>query len=293
MNYAPYAERIPDTQYLDTLRLVLTQGEMVGAPHGIGALTYMAPPPMRFKIANGAPLITERKIGFWRKPIGEILAFINGARTLDELDRFGCRNFWETSATKGKCAVVGLPPGDLGPGSYGAAFANFPMPDGSSFNQIRHVLEQLRKYPNLRTHVITPWIPYYIGRGGFQKAVTSPCHGWMQFKNNNGKLTLIMYQRSADLPIGVPSNIIQYAVLLMVVAHVLGLEAYEYIHVLADAHIYENQIDSVTELLAREPRRFPTVTFEKKNDLFSFRPEDFTLSDYDPHPAMPSIPFLP
>ncbi|MCH7529898.1 thymidylate synthase [Patescibacteria group bacterium] len=290
--YKPFAERSPDTQYRDRLRQILDTGVRVAeTPQGIGAITCFGElPPMVFDLTNGAPLITERKIGFWRKPIAEIIAFVNGIRTLDGLVSYGC-DFWEDY--RGKGTRLGLEPDDLGPGSYGGAFHDFPTPDGGVFNQFEHVIEQIKNYPSIRTHLVSPWIPYYIGRGGHQKAVVSPCHGWLHFRVFGEKLSMRMDQRSADFPIGVPSNMIQYAALLLMVAKVTGLRPWKFIHTFADAHIYENQIPKVRELLERNPRRFPTLNLVSDNtNLFAFGSDDFLIEDYDPHPSM-QIPYAP
>lgn len=290
--YRPYNERTPDEQYKNILRTIIENGEVDKTQQEVDALTYMAPPPMRFKLSNGFPMITERNITFWRQPIAEIFAFINGARTLQKLEEFGCK-FWTPWGTKEKCEKRGLPPGDIGPGSYGAAFHNFPTAEGTSFNQLKHIVEQIKELPHLRTHFVSPWIPQYIGRGKGkqQKVVVAPCHGWMHFRILNGKLTLHMIQRSADVPVGVPSNMIQYAALLLAMAAVTGYEPYEYIHSFSDAHIYVDQIPYVKEILERESRPLPTVELTKDScDIFSFGKDDFSLSDYNPHPAMKEIP---
>lgn len=289
----PYAERTPDTQYRDNLKYILENGVRVKSQQGVDALTVIAPPPMHFKLDNGFPMITERSVkGFWKGSIGEICAFINGARTLEELESFGCK-FWTPWGTPEKAAKRGLAPGDLGPGSYGAAFHDFPTAEGAPYNQVQNIIEQMREFPHLRTHFITPWIPQYTirGAGKQQKVVVAPCHGWMHLRIIDNKLTLHMFQRSADFPVGVPSNMIQYAALLMMLAHATGTEPYEFVHSFSDAHIYVDQIPNVEELLAREPRALPTVVMaNKKDDIFEYRADDFELSDYDPHPSMRDIP---
>ena len=288
-----FHERTPDTQYRNNLKYILDNGVRVKSQQGVDALTVIGPPSMHFKLENGFPMITERSIkGFWKGSIGEICAFINGARTLTELESFGCK-FWTAWGTPKKCAKRGLAPGDLGPGSYGAAFHDFPTADGSSYNQIKNIVEQMIEFPHLRTHFISPWIPQYIirGTGKQQKVVVAPCHGWIHLRIIDNKLTLHMFQRSGDFPVGVPSNMVQYAALLMVLAHVTKTEPYEFVHSFSDAHIYVDQIPAVEELLKREPKRLPTVTMNnKKDDIFDYRAEDFELSDYDPHPPMKDIP---
>lgn len=292
MYYKPYNERTPDSQYQDRLRFILKNGVLISkTPQDIGAITCFGElPQMVFDLSNGAPIITERKIGFWRKPIAEILAFAHGARTLDELKERGC-DFWEDY--RGKGAKFGLDPDDLGPGIYGAAFHDFPMPNGDTFNQFEHVIDQIRNYPAIRTHLVSPWIPFYIGRGGHQKAVVSPCHGWLHFRVFGDKLSMRMDQRSADFPIGVPANMVQYAALLMMIAQATGLRPWKFIHSFGDAHVYENQIEKVRELLGREPRKLPTLRLMTSGtDFWKYRADDFEISDYEPHPGM-KIPYSP
>ena len=292
----PFEKREPDAQYRGTLKLILEHGEWVDSQQGPRALRIIAPPPMRFPFANGFPMITERSIkGFWRQSIGEICGFINGARTLEELHAFGC-TFWDRWATPEKCAKRGLEAGDLGYGSYGHSFAHFEDGTEQGFNQWQHIVEQIRELPHLRSLFVTPWQPQFVGRGEGknQKVVVAPCHGWVHILTHpeTRELSLHMLQRSADFPIGVPSNMVQYAALTMMLAHVTGYTPKEFIHSTSDAHIYEDQIDAVKEMLSRDrlPRTFPTVTMTPRDDLFAFRATDFSLSDYYPHPAIPGIP---
>ncbi|MEK7635702.1 MAG: thymidylate synthase [Patescibacteria group bacterium] len=295
MIYRPYSERIPDAQYQNVLREILENGIEGESQQEVDCITKMVPTPMHFRFENGFPIITERDIGgFWRQSVGEIFAFINGARTLKQLEEYGCY-WWKSWGTPEKCAKRGLEPGDLGPGSYGAAFHDFPTAEGKPFNQVQHVIEQIKELPHLRTHFISPWIPQYIGRGKGkqQKVVVAPCHGWMQIRILGNKLTLVMIQRSADVPVGVPANMVQYAALTLAFALITGYEPYEYIHVLIDAHIYENQISYVKEILKREPRKFPTLEIRPDinfKDIFEFHSGNFVLSDYDPYPAIKGIP---
>lgn len=293
VQYKPYNERTPDTQYQNLLRDILENGVRDKSQTGTDTITLMGTRPMRFDLSNGFPVITERSIqGFWKAPIGELLAFINGARTLDALEEFGC-TWWDAWATKEKCEKRGLAPGDLGPGSYGGAFHDFPTSEGESFNQFKHLVQQIKESPHLKTHIVTPFIPQYMYRveGRQQKVVVVPCHGLLHVRVIDGKLTLAMWQRSGDVPIGVPSNMVQYAALTMILAHVTGYEPHQYIHTISDAHIYVDQVDAVKEVLERDPRPFPTVSMNtEKQSLFDFRKEDFELNDYDPHPAIKGIP---
>jgi len=297
----PYDERASDTQYKDLLTLILERGirskSQAGTskenPEGTDCITLMGAPPMRFDLTNGFPMITERSIkGFWKAPIAEIIGFMHGARTHDELIEYGCK-FWENFLTPEKCAKRGLEPGDLGPGSYGAAFHDFPTAEGESFDQFKNIIEQIKERPHLKTHFISPWIPQYTIRvaGRQQKVVVCPCHGWLHIRILDDRLYLHMFQRSGDVPIGVPSNMIQYAALLLMLAQATGYEPGEYIHTISDAHIYVDQIPTVEELIARETYPFPTVTLTNDTkDLFAFRKDDFELSDYQAGKFMKDIP---
>ncbi len=298
----PYNERTPDTQYRDILKKILDHGTKSITPQGTDAISLMAPGSMHFKLNNGYPLITERNMApniserlpvtIWQQAVGEIFAFINGARTQEELLKFGC-TWWSSWVTEEKCKKRGLETGDLGPGSYGAAFHDFPTSEGTTYNQFQNIIEQMKELPHLKTHFISPWIPQYIirGKGKQQKVVVAPCHGWLHFRILDNKLTMHMIQRSGDFPVGVPSNMAQYGALALAIAQVLGIEADEYIHTVSDAHIFVDQIPAVETMLSREPKAFPTLTVNKdKMNIFDFRKEDFTLSDYNPHPGIKGIP---
>lgn len=291
-----------DTQYRELLQKILDYGERTNTQLETDAITLMAPGSMRFKLAEGFPMITERnmapkeserlQVTIWRQAIAEIISFINGARTLKELESYGCY-WWAPWGTEAKCHKRGLETGDLGPGSYGAAFHDFPTVDGGGYNQFKNIIEQMKELPHLRTHFITPWVPQYIirGKGKTQKVVVAPCHGWLHFRILDNKLTVHMFQRSGDVPIGVPSNMVQYGALTMMLAQVLDVEPYEYIHTISDAHIYVDQVDAVKTMLEREPRPLPKMRLTNPTkDLFSFRKDDFELSDYNPHPGIKNIP---
>ena len=298
MRYLPPGAREPDSQYRQMLERIVASGAAVPTRQGPAALTLMQQ-TMRFDLPNGFPVITERSVkSFWRKPIGELCAFINGATTLDELADFGC-DWWGEWATPQKTSSRGLPPGHLGPGSYGGAFRHFPAADGSEFDQFAHLVEQIRELPNDRTHFVSPWIPQYQvrGRGKTPRTTIAPCHGWVHVRVIGGNLHLHMFQRSGDVPVGVPANMIQYAALLLMLEQLTGIMAAVYYHTISDAHIYENQMDSVMVMLGRQARRLPTVGLTeegaKVNDIHDFRAEHFELSDYEPHPAISSIPVAP
>lgn len=297
MLYHPLNQRQPDTQYGDLLARILERGEKVPTRQGPYALTLLQQ-AMRFDLANGFPVITDRSMkSFWRKPIGELCAFINGATTLDELEAFGC-DWWGDWATPAKTEKRGLEPGDIGPGSYGGAFRHFPTSEGPGFDQFRHLVEQIRELPGDRTHFVSPWIPQYQvrGHGKTPRTTIAPCHGWVHVRILNGRLHLHMFQRSGDVPVGVPSNMIQYAALVLMLEQLTGFEAATYYHTISDAHIYTDQIEHARTMIDRESRPLPTVHLNDSGrqvtDIHDFRAEYFDLSDYDPHPGL-SIPVSP
>ena len=294
--YAP-AMSSPDapgpvsTQYRDMLARVLAQGEWAPTRQGPKALTVMQE-SMSFDLADGFPVITERDIrSFWRTPINELAAFMNGVTTVAGLHEFGC-GWWDRWATHDKTSSRGLPDGDLGPGSYGGAFAHFPTLEGGEFDQVTNLVRQIGELPELRTHFVSPWIPQLLARGeGLQsKAVVAPCHGWVHVRVIGGRLHLHMFQRSGDLPVGVPANMIQYSALALMLSQVTGYEPGRYHHTISDAHIYEDQVPQVEVMLAREPRPLPTVTITDEGRRLTrvqdFRGEHFELHGYDPHPSM-------
>jgi thymidylate synthase len=299
-NYLPFSERRPSTEYRDMLRTIRDRGVRVHTKQGEDALA-VAGQVMRFPMEHGAAVITERSIaGFAPKAIGELCAFINGARTLDELAEFGC-DWWGPWATPEKCEPRGLPPGDLGPGSYGHAFRNFTTDlDGADpgFDQLPHLIEKLRDLPLDRTALLSPWIPSANHRDASTKSrnTIAPCHGWIHALVFGDKLHLVHNQRSGDTPIGVPSNMVQYNALGLMLEQLTGYELVEYVHWIQYAHIYANQLEHVDEMLAREPRALPTLRLteagRRVTDIHDFRSEHFEIADYEPHPGIPGIPVL-
>ncbi len=293
-NYLPFDQRTPDSQYRNMLERILRMGEVSGVTRqGIGAVTYMQQ-TLRYDLSNGFPTIPDRSLGpkdGWRKGIGELCAFINGVTTAIELAEFGA-DWWGDWTDADKCALFGLEPGNIGPASYGGAFHDFPTLDGNRFDQYANLVEQIKKLPDDRIHVITPWMPYENSRAiaGAQKTTIAPCHGWVHVRILGGRIHLHMYQRSADTPVGVPHNITQYAALMLMLESLTGFEAGVYYHTMSDAHIYQDQTDNVEELLLREPLRLPTVQLtvagREVTDIHDFRREHFELTDYHPHPAM-------
>ncbi len=303
-DYLPFARRRISTEYRDMLGAIRDTGTRVRTKQGVDALA-LAGYQMRFAMAHGAAVITERSIGgFAPKAIGELCAFINGARTLDELAEFGC-DWWGPWATEEKCASRGLQTGDLGPGSYGHAFRHFTtdFDDGDGdgdggFDQFAHLVTKLRDLPEDRTAVVSPWIPQANRRerGVKSRNTIAPCHGWVHALVLDGKLHLVHNQRSGDTPIGVPSNMVQYTALGLMLEQLTSYEFAEYVHWIQYAHIYVNQLEHVQEMLAREPRRLPTLRLteagRRVSDIHDFRGEHFEIVDYEPHPAIRDIPVL-
>jgi thymidylate synthase len=306
VDYLPVERRLPDLQYRRILENILVCGVRSKSAHDEESLTILAPEAMHFDLSNGVPFVTERSFkGIWKSSVGELLAFINGARTLEGLREFGVSDrFWDRWVTPEKCAKRNLPAGDLGDGSY-FIFNQFPTPEGP-FNQIKAVVQQIKEFPHLRSHRVSNWfLPYLIRtKNGVQRTVVTPCHGDMYFRVLGDKLHLVMVQHKADLVVGVPSNMIQYSALLISMAHVTGYKAGTYHHVLIDAHIYlepETQTtyapDVVTQeqavkiMLDREPKPFPKLELvdNAPTNIFDIRTEHFVLSEYEPHPVIKNI----
>jgi thymidylate synthase len=297
VEYKPYEKRIPDAQYRRLLAKILREGEVdnpVQDSKSLSTFGYQ----MRFPLNNGIPIITERdvvngKYSIFYQSLGELFGFLNGARTQKELESYGCR-WWSSWVTERKCRKRGLEPGDLGPGSYGPAWTSFPTLEGGSFDQINHLIEQIKELPHLRTHLVNPWIPQYIGRGKGkkQKVVVVPCHGWFHVKVHleAKELSLHHLQRSADVPVGLTANLIQYAALTMMIAQVTGYRARELVYTISDAHIYftennpeKDQRPQVEEMLQHTSERLPTLRMSPDiNDIRSFRQEHFRVEDYYP-----------
>jgi thymidylate synthase len=241
-----------------------------------------------FPIENGVPLITERSLsGSWRFAVGEIIAFLNGARDIDEIESYGCGpRFW--GAYRGMGSNLGLAPNDMGPGSYGAVFHDYERADGTKLNQYAQLVEHIREYPHVRTHKVTNWRPDYTAEGPNRKVIIAPCHGDVHVRIFDNKLCMMMNQRSGDFPVGVPHNMIQYAALFLMLCQVTGYEPSYYSHCLGgDIHIYEDQMEDVEKVLNREPRPFPIMHLDPMiKNLFDFRVEHFSIEEYDPHPSI-------
>jgi len=267
-------------QYLELLNHVLENGEKKSDPQGVGNISVCGY-QMRFNLKDGFPLITTRDLsGSWKAMVYELLWFLSGSTKVADLNKNGV-HLWDIWATHEICDQMGLPHGDLGP-IYGKQWRAFSCGDGVEVDQISNVIEMIKNNPDSRRLIVSSWNPLDV-----EHVFVAPCHCFYQFFHSNGKLSLHLFQRSADIPVGVPFNIAEYSLLLMMVAQVTGLETGEFIHTLSDAHIYLDQIDSVKEQLLRQPKKLPNATLNPGiKNIFNFSFEDFTLIGYDPHPKI-------
>jgi len=255
--------------YLDLLRHVRTHGARKGDRTGTGTLSVFGA-QMRFDLARGFPLLTTKKIHL-KSVIHELLWFLQGSTNVRYLRENGV-TIWDEWADA---------QGELGP-IYGYQWRSWPAPDGRHIDQISDVLAQIRSNPDSRRLIVSAWNVADIPR-----MALAPCHAMFQFHVAEGKLSCQMYQRSADMFLGVPFNIASYALLTLMVAQVTGLAPGELVHTLGDAHLYLNHLEQADEQLSRTPRALPVMKLEPSvKDLFAFRYEDFTLEGYDPHPAI-------
>jgi thymidylate synthase len=255
--------------YLDLLRHVLDHGSRKEDRTGTGTLSVFGY-QMRFDLGERFPLLTTKKI-HTKSVIHELLWFLQGSTNVEYLRAHGV-TIWDEWAD-GK--------GELGP-VYGAQWRSWPAPDGRHIDQIADVLEQIRTNPHSRRLMVTAWNPADI-----PKMALAPCHALFQFYVADGKLSCQLYQRSADIFLGVPFNIASYALLTLMVAQVTGLKPGEFVHTLGDAHLYLNHLEQAQLQLTRAPKPLPVLRLNPAvKDLFAFRYEDFTLEGYDPAPAI-------
>ncbi|MFC1721141.1 thymidylate synthase [Patescibacteria group bacterium] len=267
-------------QYLSLLKHVLDYGEVKTDPQGVGNISICGY-QMRFNLADGFPFITTRDMSMSVKAmVYELLWFLSGSTNIKDLNKHGV-HLWDQWATPEICASLGLEPGDLGP-IYGKQWRSFSCGDGVEVDQIQNMVDLLKSNPDSRRALVSSWNP-----ADMNKVFVACCHGIFHFCHANGKLTLHLFQRSADIPVGVPFNIASYSLLLMMMAQVTGLKAYEFVHTISDGHIYLDQRDAVEEQIEREPRELPKMVINPNvTDIFSFQFEDFELSGYNPHPKM-------
>jgi thymidylate synthase len=254
-------------QYLDLMRLALDAGVHKGDRTGTGTLSLFGY-QMRFDLADGFPLVTTKKVHL-RSIIHELLWFLSGDTNVRYLRDNGV-TIWDEWADEN---------GDLGP-VYGAEWRSWRTSDGGSIDQIRNVVDQIRRNPDSRRLIVTAWNPADV-----EKQALPPCHCLFQFYVAEGRLSCQLYQRSADIFLGVPFNIASYALLTMMMAQVTGLKPGDFVHSLGDAHLYTNHIEQAQIQLAREPRPLPVMKINPDvHSIFDFVYDDFSLEGYDPHP---------
>jgi thymidylate synthase len=295
--YLDWELRRPDVQYRNILQQIMQEGVDGPTRQDEPCRTSPWPFTMNFDFTNGFPVITERDItAFWSTPIDELFAFINGARTEPVMRAFGVK-WWKRWGTPAKCLKRGLTPGDFGPGSYGWVLHDYPSPDGLPFDQFFELVEQIKRFPDERRHMTTTWSPPYVFRTRNENSYVTiaPCHGSLvKVRILNGKLYLQMVQRSADMVVGVPSNMVQYAALTLAIASLTGFEPAGFSHILLDPHIYHNHFKFVATQLEREARIFPEVRLNPSaaavDSIHRFRGHHFALEGYQPHPAIDDIP---
>ncbi|WP_457583756.1 thymidylate synthase [Ensifer canadensis] len=251
-------------QYLDFLDHVMTSGTDRGDRTGTGTRSVFGY-QMRFDLSQGFPVLTTKKLHL-RSIIHELLWFLKGETNIAYLKENGV-SIWDEWADE---------KGDLGP-VYGYQWRSWPSPDGRHIDQIAGLVESLKTNPNSRRHIVSAWNPALV-----DEMALPPCHCLFQFYVADGKLSCQLYQRSADIFLGVPFNIASYALLTMMVAQVTGLKPGDFVHTFGDAHIYHNHFDQARLQLARKPKTLPTMRINPDvRDLFSFRFEDFTLVGYE------------
>jgi len=254
-------------QYLDLMRHVRDNGCRKDDRTGTGTVSVFGY-QMRFDLSAGFPLVTTKKCHL-RSIIHELLWFLKGDTNIKYLQENGVK-IWDEWADED---------GNLGP-VYGYQWRSWPAADGRHVDQITQVLDQLKNNPDSRRIIVSAW-----NVGEIDNMALPPCHAFMQFYVADGKLSCQLYQRSADIFLGVPFNIASYALLTMMLAQVSGLQVGEFIHTLGDAHLYSNHLEQVELQLGREPFSLPTMKINPDvNDLFAFKFEDFELCDYEFHP---------
>ncbi len=255
--------------YLDLMRHVLEHGTRKDDRTGTGTLSVFGW-QMRYNLADGFPLVTTKKCHL-RSIIHELLWFLQGDTNIRYLKENGV-SIWDEWADEH---------GNLGP-VYGHQWRNWPKSDGGTIDQISEVVKTLKTNPDSRRIIVSAW-----NVADLDKMALAPCHAFFQFYVADGRLSCQLYQRSADIFLGVPFNIASYALLTLMMAQVTGLKPGDFVHTLGDAHLYLNHLEQTREQLSRDPRPLPTMKLNSAvRDIFGFRFEDFTLEGYDPHPAI-------
>jgi len=256
-------------QYLDLMRHVLEHGHRKEDRTGTGTLSVFGY-QMRYNLADGFPLVTTKKCHL-KSIIHELLWFLQGDTNIRYLKENGV-SIWDEWADEN---------GNLGP-VYGYQWRSWPTPDGRHIDQVAQVIEQIKRNPDSRRLIVSAW-----NVADVDKMKLPPCHAFFQFYVADGKLSCQLYQRSADIFLGVPFNIASYALLTMMVAQVCDLQLGDFVHTLGDAHLYLNHLEQTREQLSRAPRALPRMNINPAvRDVFAFKFEDFSLEGYDPHPAI-------
>ena len=254
-------------QYLDLLNRIFDEGVEKGDRTGTGTTSVFGH-QLRFDLAEGFPLLTTKKLHL-RSIIHELLWFLQGDTNTAYLKENGV-GIWDEWADE---------EGNLGP-VYGHQWRSWVTPDGGTIDQVSQLIEQIRETPDSRRLIVSAW-----NVGELESMALPPCHLLYQFYVAEGKLSCQLYQRSADVFLGVPFNIASYSLLLLMVAQVTGLEPGDFVHTFGDVHLYSNHIEQARLQLSREPRELPGMKLNSEiDDIFAFRFEDFQLEDYDPHP---------
>jgi thymidylate synthase len=254
-------------QYLDLIRHVLQRGVRKGDRTGTGTLSIFGH-QMRFDLSQGFPVVTTKKLHL-RSIIHELLWFLRGDTNVSYLHQHGV-SIWDEWADE---------KGDLGP-VYGFQWRSWPTPDGGRIDQIAQVVKQIRRNPDSRRHIVTAWNPAHVDR-----MALPPCHTLFQFYVAGGRLSCQLYQRSADIFLGVPFNIASYALLTLMVAQITDLAPGDFVHSFGDAHLYLNHLEQARLQVSREPLPLPTMRLNPQvRSLFDFRFEDFELTGYQAHP---------
>ena len=265
-------------QYLDLLKYVLENGGQKGDPQGVGNIAVCGY-QMRFKMDDGFPLLTTKKMPL-KSIIYELLWFIRGDTNVKYLQDHGC-TIWNEWATAEATAKYNLPAGELGP-IYGEKWRHWKKRSGGEIDQLSVAINEIKTNPNSRRLVVSSWDPEDV-----DKVFVAPCHCFFKFFVAQGKLSLHLFQRSADIFLGVPFNIASYSLLLMMVAQETGLKAHEFVHTLSDAHIYVNHIEQAKLQLTREPKVLPKMIINPNvKRVVDFDYPDFKLEGYDPHPRI-------
>ncbi|WP_231427417.1 thymidylate synthase [Pedobacter sp. Leaf250] len=259
-------------QYLDLMQHVLDNGAQKHDRTGTGTISVFGY-QMRFNLQEGFPMVTTKKLHL-KSIIHELIWFLTGDTNIKYLKDNGVR-IWDEWADEN---------GNLGP-VYGSQWRSWPTPDGQHIDQITNIINTIKNNPDSRRIIVSAWNVAEI-----ENMALPPCHAFFQFYVADGKLSCQLYQRSADIFLGVPFNIASYALLTMMVAQVCGLEAGDFVHTLGDAHLYNNHIEQANLQLSREPKPLPTMKINPDvKSIFDFKFEDFTLENYEPHPHIKGI----